>query len=133
MKPDPEYTKRLLEAFRDAPEPTTDINELQECGLSYETAEFYFHLRLLDDDGFVERDDGEPGVGVAGSGGHYIWSAFPLRLTASGHEFAEAMANKTAFAAVKRSFASSSLSIMREIAVSVLKAEVAKHGFGIGT
>jgi Hypothetical protein (DUF2513) len=133
MKPDPEYTRKLLEAFRDAPDPTTDINELKERGLSHETAEFYFHLRLLDDDGFVARDDGEPGIGAAGSGGHHSWPVVPLRLTASGHEFAEAMENKTAFAAVKKSFASSSLSVMRDIAVSVLKAELAKHGFGIGT
>jgi hypothetical protein len=33
MKPDPAYTKKLLEAFEDSPQPTTDIQELQKLGL----------------------------------------------------------------------------------------------------
>jgi len=36
MKPDAEYLKTLLGAFRNAPHPTTDIEELKEAGLDYE-------------------------------------------------------------------------------------------------
>jgi hypothetical protein len=87
MRPDPEYIKRLLLAFQDAPDPTTDIEELKQQGLSYEDAQFYFHLRLLYDQGFVEREDGESGLGVQTMlAGDHSWSVIPLRLTASGHE-----------------------------------------------
>ncbi len=129
MKPDPDYIKRLLLAFQDAPDPTTDIRELKQKGLSYEDPEFYFHLRLLNDQGFVERDDGEPGLGAdAVLAGNYSWSVIPLRLTASGHEFAEAMSHSKAFAAVKHSLVTSSLSVMRDIAVAAFKMEISRHG-----
>jgi hypothetical protein len=129
MRPDPDYVRRLLSAFQDAPDPTTDIEELKREGLSYEDAKFYFHLRLLNDQGFVEREDGEPGVAVTRSlDGHYSWAALPLRLTASGHEFAEAMSHSKAFAAVKSSLVTSSLSIMKDIAVAAFKTELSRHG-----
>lgn len=113
-----------MDAFRESPEATTNIEELKERGLSYETPEFYFHMRLFDDQGFIERDDAEPGIGVdRGMDGTYCWSVLPLRLTASGQEFAEVMANNTAFEAVKMSSVSPSLGMTRDIAVAVLKAE----------
>lgn len=133
MKPDPDYIKRLLAAFQDSPGPSTDINELEARGLSYETPEFYFHLRLLNDQGFVEREDEKPGLGVEKSlDGSTMWSVIPFRLAAAGHEFAEALNNNKAFEAVKKSLVSSSLAIMRDIAVAVLKAEVGRHGLRLG-
>lgn len=133
VKPDPEYTKKLLDAFEASPEPTTDIRELQSLGLDYEKPEFYFHLRLLNDSGFVERDDEEPGLGVERSadGGLY-WSVIPLRLTAEGHTFAEALRSHSGFQAVKNSLVKSSLSIMRDIAVAAFKTEISKHGIPLG-
>jgi hypothetical protein len=133
MKPDPAYTKKLLEAFEDSPQPTTDIQELQRLGLDYETPEFYFHVRLLDDGGFIERDDEEPGLGVERSADRALfWSVVPLRLTASGHTFAEAMRSHSGFQAVKKSLVGSSLNIMRDITVSAFKAELAKHSVSFG-
>jgi hypothetical protein len=134
MKPDPEYTKKLLEAFEDSPDPTTDIDELQKLGLDYRTPEFYFHLRLFNDNGFVERDDEESGIGVERSlDGHYSWSVISLRLTADGHTFAEAMRSHSGFRAVRTSLVKSSISIMRDIAVAAFKSEIAKHGIPFET
>jgi hypothetical protein len=125
MKPDPEYLRRLLAAFEDAPGPTTDIVELEKAGLSYQTDEFYFHLRLLSDQDFAEREDSEPGLGVERTcDPELLWCPFPLRLTASGHEFAGALNNNTAYAAVKKSGEHSSIAIMRDIAVAVVKSVV---------
>ncbi|MGO8718709.1 MAG: hypothetical protein ACLQMO_05765 [Acidobacteriaceae bacterium] len=133
MRPDPEYIKRMLVAFQDAPDPTTDIEELNRHGLSYEDSQFYFHLRLLNDQGFIERDDGEPGLGVDTMlAGNYAWSVVPLRLTATGHEFAEAMGNSKAFAVVKDSLVKSSVGIMRDIAVAAFKVELSRHGLNLG-
>lgn len=133
MKPDPDYIKRLLVAFQDAPGPTTDVEELKQRGTPYEEPRFEFHLRLLQDQGFVERDDGEPGLGIETyTGGEPYWSVIPLRLTASGHEFAEAMGHSKAFAAVKSSLVTSSLSIMRDVAVAAFKTELSRHGISLG-
>ena len=132
MKPDPEYTRKLLTAFEDSPEPTTDIRELQERGLDYEQEEFMFHLRLLSDDGFVQQEDGEPSIGLYRSAdGLYSWSVIPLRLTSSGHEFAQAMENEHGFRAVKKSLITSRMSLMRDIAVGAFKAELIKHGLSL--
>jgi hypothetical protein len=133
MKPDPAYIKRLLLVFQDFPAPAMDIRDIQAQGIPYGTDEFYFHLKLLNDQLFVERDDDLGGVGVHRSAdGHLTWSVLPLRLTASGHEFAEAMSNNKAFEAVKKSFVSSSLGIMRDIAVTIFKGELARHGIDLG-
>jgi hypothetical protein len=130
MKPDSEYTRKLLIAFEEALDPTTDIYELRERGLDYESKEFMFHLRLLEDDGFVEREDGEPGFGLVRSvDGMYSWSVLPLRLTSSGHEFAVAMRSEHGFQAVKKSAIIPGLKFMRDVAVGALKAELIKHGF----
>lgn len=128
MKPDPEYTRKLLTAFEEAAEPTTDIFELKERGFDYQTNEFLFHLRLLNDDGFVVLESGERGIGVDRSiDGVYSWSAVPLRLTSSGHEFAVALRSEQGFQAVKKSVIMPGLRFMRDVAVAALKADIGKH------
>jgi hypothetical protein len=56
-----------------------------------------------------------------------MWSVIPLRLTTSGHEFAEALSNHRALETVKKNFAGASISTIREVAVGVIKAEIARH------
>lgn len=130
MKPNPEYIRNLLNVFEEFPAPTMDIQDIERAGIPYDNDEFYFHLRLLNDDRFVEREDEEPGIGVDRSAdGMYQWSVLPLRLTSAGHTFAQALRSDTGFAAVKKTFAGTSLSVMRDIAVAAFKGELAKHGF----
>jgi len=124
MKPDPEYLKQLLTAFRDAPNPTTDIRELEGAGLSLEDPEFVFHMMLLQDDCFVESASQAGGIGISSTA---PWSVIPLRLTAAGHQFAEAMEDKKVLQTLKNSFVGASISTMRDVAVTIIKAEIAKH------
>jgi hypothetical protein len=124
MRPNPEYLKELLSAFQDAPDPTIDIRELADAGVSYDDPQFEFHMRLLSDQGYVQRDDGEPGIGLDQS----LWSVVPFRLTASGHEFAGALSNNKVFAAIKANLVGAGLSTMKDFAVAALKAELTKHG-----
>jgi len=129
MKPDPEYLKELLTAFRDAPNPTTDIRELESAGLSLDDPRFEFHLMLLQDGGFVEGASRHGGIGLQKSAdGANQWSVIPLRLTASGHQFAEAMGNNTVLQTLKKNFVGASIGTMREVAVAIIKAEIAKYG-----
>ncbi len=88
MKIDHEYLKGLLEAFECSDKPETDIQKLHDLGFSYQTPEFLFHMRLLDDRNLIARTDGDSGFGFfesADDGGS--WALLPLRLTANGHDF----------------------------------------------
>jgi hypothetical protein len=128
MKPDPEYLKQLLAAFQDAPSPTTDLTELQAAGPSIDDPKFEFHMMLLRDGGFVESELSTGGIGLSKSAdGHIQWSVIPLRLTASGHEFAEAMQNNKVMTTLKDKFVGASIGTMRDVAIAALKAEIAKH------
>jgi hypothetical protein len=128
VKPDAEYLKKLLTAFQDAPNPTTDIRELEGAGLSLDDPKFEFHMTLLQDGGFVESESRAGGIGLSkGADGSIQWSVIPLRLTASGHEFAEAMGNSKVLQTLKKSFVGASISTMRDVAVTIIKAEIAKH------
>ena len=128
MRPDAQYIKGLLTAFQDSPEPTITIDELKLLGFSHETKEFYFHIRLFHDQGFVERDDEKEGLGTIRVGYDDVqWYVVPLRLTASGHEFAEALNSQAGWQAVKKSAISTSLSMMKDLAVAAFKAEMMGH------
>ncbi len=63
MKIDHEYLKGLLEAFECSDKPETDIQKLHDLGFSYQTPEFLFHMRLLDDRNLIARTDGDSGFG----------------------------------------------------------------------
>jgi hypothetical protein len=129
MKPEADYLKKLLQAFRDAPEPTTNIQELKAAGLDYNhDPQFEFHLRLLVDDQYVENDDGSRDIGFQrGVDGRLSWGAVPLRLTSSGHEFAAALCDQTVFEKVKGKLFPLSVSTIRAVAVAILKAEITKR------
>lgn len=123
MKIDQVYLKGLLEAFEDSPDPTTDIEGLAKVGFSYETdtSLFVFHMSLLDDMGLIEREDGDAGFGrYAGIGGSNSWSVIPLRLTANGHEFLEALRNKEVWSTIQRDFKNAGIKTMYQVATSLL-------------
>ena len=128
MKSDAEYLKKFLTAFQDAPNPTTDIRELEGAGLSIDDPKFEFHMMLLQDGGFMESESRAGGIGLSkGADGSIQWSVIPLRLTASGHEFAEAMESSKVLQTLKKGFVGASLSTMRDVAVAISKLELAKH------
>lgn len=128
MKPDVDYLKKILQAFRDAKEPTTNIDELKVAGLNYEEPNFEFHLRLLADDHYVEADDGSCEIGLYRTlDGKVSWAAVPLRLTSAGHEFAAALCDQTVFAKLKSKLLPESIGMIKGVAGAFLKEEVLKH------
>jgi hypothetical protein len=128
VKPDAEYLKRLLSAFRNAPKPTTDIEELKEAGIDYEEPVFEFHMCLLVDGRYIESTLGPGDFGMSrGVDGYVSWSVIPLRLTAAGHEFAEGLENTRAFETVRKDFVGASISTIRDVVVGVIKAEIGRH------
>src|SRR5664279_4892716 len=88
MKIDHDYLKKLLEACQASEKPSFNIEDLKAAGLDYNDAKFEFHRAILDDKGFIQQDDGDPGFGLTKSiDGFLSWAVLPLRLTASGHDF----------------------------------------------
>lgn len=116
MKIDHEYLKGLLEAFEASEGPQTDIKKLKKQGFDYATEAFLFHMRLLDDRGLICQSDGASGFGVAESiDGYVSWSVMPLRLTADGHDFLEAIKNKEVWNTVKSGFKEASMGTLVDV------------------
>jgi Hypothetical protein (DUF2513) len=123
VKIDQEYLKKLLEACQSTENPTFDIEGLKAVGIDYEDKQFEFHMKILDDQGFIEQDDGDPGFGLIKSlDGFSSWSVLPLRLTASGHQFIEALSNKEVWAVIKRSFQDASITTLKTVSLQLLDA-----------
>jgi hypothetical protein len=109
-----------------APGPVFNIQELWDAGLD-DRDQLIFHTGILDDLGLVQREDREPGFGFTrGLDGHEQWMPVPLRLTAQGHQFIEALRNKQVFATLKRGFKDASLSTLRDVSKTLLEAFIKK-------
>lgn len=91
MKPDLDYTKRLLDAFEASEEPFTTFLKLQSHGIDTDDPMYLFHLRLLDDRGLVVSTGRVTNLGVTVGHGGVVMAPVPLRLTADGHDFAAAL------------------------------------------
>lgn len=127
MKVDHEYLKGLLEAFEAAGEPQTDIFKLQQAGYDFKTNEFLFHMRLLDDQNLIARTDGQYGFGYfEGADDEGSWGVLPLRLTASGHDFLEAIRNKEVWNTVKTGFKDASIGTLVDVSKRLLDGFVQK-------
>lgn len=122
MKIDQDYLKNLLEICQASEGPTFDIESLKASGIDYDTPQFEFHMRILTDRGFIERDDGDPGFGlIKGIDGFRSWALLPLRLTASGHQFIEALENKEVWAAIKHGFKDASIDTLKKVSLELLE------------
>ena len=122
MKIDQDYLKRLLEACQDSEKPTFTIEDLKSAGFDYRNEQFEFHMMILSDQGFIEQDGGYPGIGISKSlDGWVSWSVVPLRLTASGHDFIEALSNKEVWATIKHSFKDASISTLKNVSLKLLE------------
>ena len=121
MKIDQDYLKKLLEACQASEKPTFDIEDLKAAGFDYNNQQFEFHMKILNDQHFIEQDDGDAGFGLTKSvDGFLSWSVLPLRLTASGHQFIEALENKDVWAAIKRGFKDASIETLQSVALKLL-------------
>jgi hypothetical protein len=102
MKPELEYIRNILTDCEAAESLEFDVEDLQRAG-HHDQTRLLFHLLLLNDRGLIERADRGPGVGYSpGITGGGSLSIIPLRLTATGHDFAQALATPTIWARVSK-------------------------------
>jgi hypothetical protein len=128
MKIDQDYLKGLLEAFESSEAPDTDIMHLNEQGYDCDTDAFIFHMRLLEDRGLIVRSDGERGFGAIQSlDGQTHWAVMPLRLTATGHDFIDALRNKEVWSTLKTGFKDASMGTLMTVSKELFKRALAKQ------
>ncbi|UYF57271.1 DUF2513 domain-containing protein [Citrobacter amalonaticus] len=128
MKIDQDYLKGLLEGFEASDSPDTDIIRLNELGFNCETDTFVFHMRLLEDRGLIVRSDGDTGFGAIRSlDGVTHWAVVPLRLTALGHDFLDALRNQEVWATLKTGFKDASMGTLITVSKELLNRALNKQ------
>ncbi|MCE9887877.1 DUF2513 domain-containing protein [Kluyvera intermedia] len=128
MKIDQEYLKGLLEAFEASNTPDTNIIELNKLGYNCETDEFVFHMRLLEDRQLMTRSDGHGGFGAVESlDGTIHWAVMPLRLTAIGHDFLDALRNQEVWSTLKTGFKDASMGTLMTVSKELFNRALAKQ------
>lgn len=117
----------MLNTFIDSPHSFIWVSDLMDRGIEMDD-KFLFHIQILEDQGFVEPLDKKSDLGYEILlGGEYRWNSRPLRLTASGHEFAEAVNKSEIWEIIKEEFKDSSLSTLKSAAATLLKAFAKKQ------
>jgi len=80
-----------------------------------------FHIQILEDQRLIECLDKKSDLGYEITlGGNFEWKSRPLRLTASGHEFTEAINRPEIWEIIKDEFKDASLSTLKSTATTLL-------------
>ena len=134
MKIDQEYLKRLLNTFVDSSKHFVELNDFQSNDIAVDE-KFLFHMQVLEDQALIECLNKDKHLGyIIALGGNFEWISKPLRLTAPGLEFAEALNRKEIWEALKSGFKDASLSTLTAASKELLAAFVkkkAKEHFGL--
>jgi hypothetical protein len=134
VKIDQDYMRQLLNTFHGSPRPFVELSDFRKNDIDVDD-KFLFHMQLLEDQELVECLSKEKKLGyVIAGGGTTQWVSRPLRLTAAGHEFAEALNKQEIWKVLKTGFKDASLSTLRaaskELLEALIKKQVKKH-FGL--
>lgn len=127
MKIDQDYLKTILNTFIESPRSFIWVADIMEKDITLDD-KFLFHMQILEDQGFIECLDKQSDLGYEITlGGQFQWNSRPLRLTASGHEFVEAINRSEIWDIIKQEFQDSSLETLKSAASSLLKAFAKKQ------
>lgn len=121
MKPDPDYIKRVLDAFEGSRKPFPSISDLREQDPGIEEDDtLVFHLLQMQDRGLLADANGEPDIGIqVCSDGEIVVSIVPLRLTSAGHEFAQQLRNPVVYEKVKGVMGESGFAVAVQVAGAI--------------
>jgi hypothetical protein len=124
MKLDQDYLRTALGVFLDSPRSFVELSDFQKANVAVDD-KFLFHMQLLEDQSFVECLNKDKNLGyIIAMGGNFEWISRPLRLSAAGHEFADALSRKEIAQILKSGFKDASLSTLKLAGTELLKAFV---------
>lgn len=121
MRINQEYLKDLLNVFLESDKFYTDLEEFQLAGFDILDNDFLFHFKILEDQEFVECPVENRRLGYSVSGdGKACWESNKIRLTASGHDFAESMNKVEIFEILSNEFKNASVSTLSSVAKQLM-------------
>jgi hypothetical protein len=127
MKIDQEYLRQILNTFTESTRSFIWIADICDKGIEVDD-KFLFHMQILEDQKFIECLDKMSDFGYEITlGGEFKWNSRPLRLTASGHEFLEAINRPEIWDVLKAEFRDASLSTLKSVAGTLLSAFARKQ------
>ena len=127
MKIDQTYLRDILNTFIESPKSFIWVADIVDKGIEIDD-KFLFHMQILEDQQFIECLDKSSPLGYEITlGGHFEWKSRPLRLTASGHEFTEAINRPEIWDILKDEFKDASLSTLKSTATTLLIAFAKKQ------
>jgi hypothetical protein len=131
MRIDQDYLRTLLGIFLDSPRSFVELGDFQKESIAIDD-KFLFHMQLLEDQSFVECLNEDKKIGyVIAMGGNFEWTSRPLRLSAVGHEFADALSRKEIAQILKSGFKDASMSTLKlaatELLTAFVKTQAEKH------
>ena len=127
MQIDQDYLREILNSFTESQKSFIWIQALVDKGIDIDD-KFLFHIQILEDQGFVECLDKRSDIGYEITlGGDFRWHSRPLRLTAAGHEFTEAINRPEIWDILKQEFKDASLSTLKSAASNLLLAFARKQ------
>lgn len=131
MRIDQDYLKKLLNTFLDSDTSFVMIDDFKKSGILIDD-KFLFHMQILEDQSYIERLDKEKHLGynIAGSG-VFEWISLPLRLTAQGHEFTDALNKAEVLEFLKKEFKDASVATLSKVGKELIEAfarkQIKKH------
>ena len=127
MKIDQEYLREILNTFIESPRSFIWVEAITNKGIETDD-KFLFHIQILEDQHLIECLDKKSDIGYEITlGGNFEWKSRPLRLTASGHEFTEAINRPEIWEILKDEFRDASLSTLKSTATTLLIAFAKKQ------
>jgi hypothetical protein len=127
VKIDQAYLKQLLNGFLVSERSFVWPGDLLHDGVELDD-KFLFHMQILEDQRFVECLDRRLDLGYEITlGGEFTWHSRPLRLTAAGHEFVEALNRSEIWEVIKAEFQDASVATLTTAAKGLLEAFARKQ------
>ncbi len=131
MRIDQDYLRTVLCVFLESPRPFVELSDIKHANVAVDD-KFLFHMQLLEDQSLVECLNKDKNLGYNISmGGNFEWISRPLRLSAAGYEFADALSRKEIAQILRTGFKDASISTLRlaatELLTAFVKTQAEKH------
>jgi hypothetical protein len=122
-----EYVAEILSGFLEAPEPHINWSTF-ESKMREDEKLFFFHIFILRDKGLIVGASDPRNIGVEFNGNANLYETWmaPIRLTATGHDFADALSKPSIKEVIVDKFKDEGISAVLGIARSLAEKHAEK-------